>query len=135
MSDGLENAMSPSTAITLIIASFFPGAFVIFYISKMTNDVGNEIFTGVIRGIPISIKARWIILHQTWVGYVLGIVGVGVMIAAVNVQIAAHAPDAAIQTVAYLTAFFGAVAAFVWVLAAISGFIHYRSVLREAETD
>jgi hypothetical protein len=106
---------------------------VIFYISKMTNDVGIEVSTGVMQGIPVSIKARWIILHQTWVGYVLGIVAVGVMVTAVNVQIAAHAPDAAIRTVAYLTAFFGAAAAFVWVLAAISGFIHFRSVLRQAE--
>jgi hypothetical protein len=39
------------------------------------------------------------------------------------------------RALAYLTAFFGAVAAFVWVLAAISGFIYFRSVLREAEAD
>jgi len=127
--------MSDSTAIALIIASFFPGAFVIFYSSKMTNDVGIEILTGVIRGIPISIKARWLILHQTWVGYVLGMVGCGVMIAVLNVQIAAHATDAGIQTVAYMTAFFGAFAAIAWVIGAVSGFIHFRSVLRQAEAD
>jgi predicted secreted protein len=127
--------MSDSTTIALIIASFFPGTFAIFYISKMTNDVGNEIVTGVIRGIPISTKARWLVLHQTWVGYVLGAVGCGVMIAALNVQIAAHATDAGIQTLAYMAAFFGAFAAIIWVLGAVSGFIYYRSVLRQAEAD
>ena len=125
--------MSISTALALLIASIFPGAFVFFYSSKLAVDVGNEVQAGVIRGMPISIKARWLHLYHTYVGYVLGAVSVGLLNAAVNVQIAAHAPDAAIRTVAYLAAFVSATAASISALSCFSGLIYCRSVLRQAE--
>jgi hypothetical protein len=127
--------MSDTAALALLIASIFPGAFVFFYSSKMATDAGNEVLTGVIRGMPISTKVRWLFLHQKYVGYVLGTVSVGILMAAVNVQIAAHAPDAAIRTVAYLAAFVSAAAASISALSSFAGFIYYRSVLRQAEGD
>jgi len=131
----LEKVMSDSTAIALIIASFFPGGFLVFWMSKLANDVGAEIVAGVIRGNPMPTKQRWLVFYQTWLGYVSGTVGACVLAAAVNVQIAAHVTDTGVETVAYLAAFFFALIAFSWLLSGVSEFIYYRSVLRQAEAD
>jgi hypothetical protein len=131
----MENRMSNTAALALVVASFFPGAFLVFYMSKMANDVGNELVAGVIRGNPMPIKHRWLVLYQTWLGYVSGTVGACVLAAAVNVQIAIQATDRGVETVAYLAAFFGGLASLSWLLASVTEFLCYRSVLRQAEAD
>jgi len=127
--------MSDSIGIALIIASFFPGVLVILWCSKLQYDVGNEIVTGVIRGSPVSTKHRWLMLYQTWIGYVICIVACGVVVATVNAWIAANVTEADAETIAYMVAFLGAFAAIAWSLAGISKFVHFRSVLRQAEAD
>jgi hypothetical protein len=52
--------MSTSTALAMIIGNFLPGIFIYFYISKLANDSGAMIVTGVIDGTPVSTKYRWI---------------------------------------------------------------------------
>jgi hypothetical protein len=131
----MENRMSNTAALALVVASFFPGAFLVFYMSKMANDVGNELVAGVIRGNPMPIKHRWLVLYQTWLGYVSGTVGACVLAAAVNVQIAAHVVETGVETVAYLAAFFFALIAISWLLSGVSEYLYYRSVLSEAEAE
>jgi len=127
--------MSTSTAIALIIANFLPGIFVYFYISKLANDSGAMIVTGVVDGAPVSMKYRWVMLHQTYSGYVLGAVAGGFMLALVNLRIADNVVDIDIKRLAYVAAVITGTAALAWVAYGISEFILFRSVLREAESD
>jgi len=127
--------MSDSTALALIIASFFPGGFLVFYLTKMANDISHEIVAGVVRGSPASTTYRWILLYQTWLGYALAAMGACVFVAALNVKIAVQATDRGVEAVAYLAAFFFALIAFSWLVGAVSELIYYRSVLRQAEAD
>jgi len=130
-----EEAMSSSTAIGLIIANFLPGIFVYFYITKLANDSGAMIVTGVVDGTPVSMKYRWVMLHQTYSGYVLGAVAGGFMAALVNLRIADHVIDVDIKRLAYVAVVMTGTASFAWVVYGISEFILFRSVLREAESD
>lgn len=127
--------MSNSTAIALIIATFMPLYFLFFYITRMANDVAAEIETGVIRGVPVSTKYRGIMLYSTWAGYATGVVALGIFAAMLNIQIAANVPDDDIKALAYVGALIGGVAAFGWMVNGINELIHYRSILRQAESD
>ena len=127
--------MSSSTAIGLIIANFLPGIFVYFYITKLANDSGAMIVTGVVDGTPVSMKYRWVMLHQTYSGYVLGAVAGGFMAALVNLRIADHVIDVDIKRLAYVAVVMTGTASFAWVVYGISEFILFRSLLREAESD
>jgi hypothetical protein len=127
--------MPPSTAIALIIANFLPLFFCFHYISKLANDVGADIETGVLRGIPVSIEYRRIMLYAIWVGYGLGAVTCGIFAAILNIRIAAYVDDGDIKAVAYVAAVIGGVGAVAYTANGVLSLIHYRSTLRQAEAD
>jgi hypothetical protein len=125
--------MSNTTAIALITVNFLAAIFCYQYQTKLANDVGEEIETGVLQGIPISTNYRRILLYQIWVGYGLGAVVCGIFAAIVNIRIAALVDDVDLQTVAYVAAVAGGLAAFSWVANGVLSLTHYRSVIRQAE--
>jgi len=125
--------MPNSTAIALIVATFFVALPCFMYISKMTNDVGAEILAGVIRGNPVSTKSRWLMLYQIYVSYVLAAMTCGAVLSLASLRIADHVDDADIKRLAYVAAMLGALASISWLLNGLSWFLHYRSVLRQAE--
>ena len=125
--------MSSSVAIALVIANILPIFFLFFYILKMANDVAIDIETGVARGVPISTRYRGILLYSTWAGYVTGAMGIGLLGVVVNVQIAGQVADEGVKAMANVAAVFGGVAAIAVLLNGVSEFIHYRSVLRQAQ--
>ena len=127
--------MSTSTALALIIGNFLPGIFIYFYISKLANDSGAMIVTGVIDGTPVSTKYRWIMLHQTYSGYVLGAVAGGFFLVLANLRIADHVADVDMRRLAYVAAVICGTAALAWMVYGVSEFILFRSILREAESD
>jgi len=125
--------MPNSTAIALVVATFFVALLCIMYISKMANDVGAEILAGVVRGNPVSTKSRWLMLYQIYVSYVLAAMTCGAVLSLASLRIADHVDDADIKRLAYGAAMLGALASISWLLNGLSWFLHYRSVLRQAE--
>ena len=55
--------MSTSTALALIAAIAFPGAFVFMYVQKLMADVAADIVIGVTREHPVSETYRWLMLR------------------------------------------------------------------------
>ena len=126
-----------SDLIGLIAITFFGfmGCFCIFFVSKLTNDLGAQIVTGRIGDSPISTKTRSVMLHQMWAPYGTGAVSAAVLLAVAELRMADHVSGAGIKLVAHLIAFVGSVAAVMWLVGGTVAFLHYRSILRQAEAD
>ena len=123
------------TALIAITFLGFMGCFCIFFVSKLTNDLGAHIVTGRIGGNPISTKTRSVMLYQSWAPYGTGAVAAGVLLAVAELRMADHVGDANIKLVAHLIAFIGTVAAVMWLVGGAVALLHYRSVLREGEAE
>jgi hypothetical protein len=128
-------AMSDSTGLVVISFLGVMGYFLFYYVTRVTNDLGAEILTGVIRGNSISTKQRWFMLYNTWVSYVTGAVSMGIFLAIAQVLIGSSVGDENIRLLAYLAALVAAVGSLMWLSQGALGFLNYRSVLRQAEAD
>ena len=127
--------MSTAASIALILATSTSSLFILMYTTRLANDAGAEVATGVIRGVPISRVYRGILLYQVWIGYVVAAVSTGILAAILNTQIAAFVVEQNLKAVAYLIAVVFGVASLSWVLNAISSLIHFRSLMRQTEAD
>ena len=130
---GLENRMSDTAALGLILASFGVCSFLFQYIITMLNRTAVEIETGVVRGMPVSNRYRRIMFESTWTAYGTSATTVAVFGAIFNIKVAGCTSEGGIQAVAYIAAAICAVAALGCVASNIPEFIHYRSTLRQAE--
>lgn len=125
--------MSTSAAIALIIATFFLGGLSFFWLSKLANDVAAEIVTGVVRGVPVSIKYRRLLLYQTWVNLALASLAFAAFAVVAVLIIGDYAPDSSVKPLAYLAAFMGAVTVVASLPTYATEFLAFRSTLRQAE--
>jgi len=127
--------MSDFAALSAISLLFVLATFLFFYLSNKTNDVGAQIFTGVIDGTPIPTEQRLFMLHNHWAPYVSGVVSADVFCGVAQMQFASQASDANIKLLAYMAAFLAAVSAIGWLILGTTAFFRYLSVLRQAEAD
>jgi phosphotransferase system glucose/maltose/N-acetylglucosamine-specific IIC component len=127
--------MSISTALALIAVIDIPGIAVFFWLTKLADDLGIRIETGVVNGIPLSTKYRELLLYQSWVTYAGGAVIVAALGAFLAVEIAISVSEDTAKTLAYATAVVCAIAALGWVTQGTAELLHYRSVLRETKRD
>jgi len=127
--------MPTSIALGLIIANFVPLFFVFYNLSADQDDKANTVATGVVGGVPLRTEYRWVVLHSHWVPRVLGCMICGLFATLLNLTIADYATDAGIKTVAHLAAFITGGGGVGVGLLAIPEYLHYRSILRQAEAD
>jgi hypothetical protein len=125
--------MSDFAVLSVISLVGLIGFFLNFYIARLGNEVGDRIAIGIADGNPIPIQHRWIMLYNQWTGYAVGAVAMGAFLAFALGQMAAHVDSGAVKMLAYLGAFLSGVAALSWLLQGFSSFLHYRSLMREAE--
>jgi hypothetical protein len=128
--------MSDSTG--LIAISFFGivGCFLCPYISNLAAELNGQILTGVIRGTPISIRARRSLLYLLWVPYqTMGAIGM-LFVALVETWFADQIADADIKLLAYGFAFISLCACLLFLSNGIFGALKYkRYLLRLEETE
>lgn len=125
--------MSTTTAIALITANFIPGMFMYFHLSKRADDVGAMVTTGVVDGTPVPLKYRWVILNQSYSGYVFGAVACAIFLVLTNLRIAAEVSNADTARLAYVAAVVGGTGAVAWLAYFFTEYTLYRSFLRDAE--
>jgi len=125
--------MSSFQAIGLASAIFIPAAFFVYYLAEKANDAAIGIYTGVVKGISIPAKQRWIWLYQVYVTYALGIVVVSLVVALALFQIAEGTADSGASMVGYAYAFVLAVGALGTLLSAFSGFLALASHIKSVE--
>jgi len=126
--------MSSFHAIGLTSAIFIPTAFFVYYVAAKANDAAIGIYAGVVEGVSIPAKQRWIWLYQVYVTYALGIVVVSLAVALALFQVAQSAADSSAQMVGYTYAFVLAIGALGTVLNAFSGFLALASHIKSVES-
>jgi len=125
--------MSDFTGLIAISFLGVVGFFLNVHIAKTGNDLGTQIGTGRAGGHLIPTRHRWFMLYNMWVGYAVGGVASGVFLAFAVVQMAAHVANPNVKLLAYMAAFLAALGSVMWLLQGFSSFLHYRSLVREAE--
>lgn len=124
--------MSSLNAMGLIFAILIFGGFVISYTTHVIHIRSDAITTGIVRGVPISIKERWMILFSDWVPAAFGIAVFGVIMALGQLEIAQQVDDEGIRLLAWLSAGLAGFSSAFWLILGISYFTNCVFILREA---
>jgi len=124
--------MSNLNAIGLIFAILIFGGFVITYTTHVIHLRSDAITTGIVRGVSISIKERWMILFHDWVPAAFGIAVFGVLLALGQLEIAQQVNDEGIKLLAWLCAGLAGFSSAFWLILGISYFTNCVLILREA---
>ena len=125
--------MSNLSAIGMIAAIFTAALFVQVRADKHIHDRGDDILTGTVRGIPTSLRNRWVMLFQHWMPNVAGQILFGFIVAVANVGIAQNVDDQLVQGLAYLCAIGASFVVVFWSILGPWYLWYLISVLREAE--
>jgi hypothetical protein len=128
--DGLENRMSNTAALALIVASFFAGFVGYIYATKFAHHVATEIVTGTARSAPLPTNWRWSLLYGRYLYVWLSVVGWTLGIAAVNVKIGSLTNDAGVKVVAHIVVALNVLVAVGWSAYGTIELLHLRSMLR-----
>lgn len=127
--------MSNLNELGLIAAITIAGYFVVLTAERWIHARGDALATGLMSGVPISTKHRWLLLFNNWLPNALGVVLFSLIVALVLIAIAREANDRFVEFVAYLCAIgFGFLSVF-WLVLGTSWFVYYLSLVREAKSD
>jgi len=127
------NAMSNLNAIGLLAMIIISGTFVAVYATSKAREVAADIVTGVVHGVPVSMKHRWLSLYNVWMGYVTAVVLLILILGLAAWQIGANVSDANVRLLAYLCAAYGGAGFIGAFIRSVSQFVYHRGLLLEAE--
>jgi hypothetical protein len=127
--------MPPITTIALI-AAIAIGTFIAFLLSdRWIHNRGEVVQTGLMGGVAVSTKYRWMLLINCWFTNVFGLVLFAFVISLTFIGIARHASDGFVESLAYLCAVAYSTVCVVWAILGPMWFLHYRQVLRETRRE
>ena len=86
--------MSSISVMGMTSAIFLAGVATCFWLVGKMNEAGVVVQTGVVQGMPISIKSRWLWLNQVWAMYALMITASTAALALAFFRIAERTADA-----------------------------------------
>jgi hypothetical protein len=115
-------------SILAVITAVFLGA---IWVSTVINDRGDEILSGVVKGIPVSTKTRWLMLFTQFLTFYLFLVGFLVVTGLGILELARGVEEPGVRIVGYMCASLCASGAVLWILLGTSWFTHHLSVLRQ----
>jgi len=119
-------------AIALVLAVTIATYLIAMWVTKMTNDRGDEILYGLVKGVPTSIKDRWLMLFTQWLPYAVFLVAFLWITAVGNIQIARSVDDPRVQLLGYMCAGFLAMGGLFWLLLGCGFmFLNMVSALRQ----
>jgi len=127
--------MSIPTAFALLVANTFVATYLLFHFSTLAVHVATPIVTGASGGLPLPLKYRQVLLHQTWSSYTLGAFGMAALGTMVNFALAGYVTEGNLKVVASAAVFLGVVVSFAVLMAGIVEYAYYWGVLRQADGD
>jgi predicted permease len=125
--------MSELAMIALVLGLFLLALAVGAFLCRVMYKRCDDILSGVVNGVPISLTSRWLFFIQDYVGVSSGVTMVGGVMAFGFVAMADAASDSNAQALAYVCAFIGAGYFFFNLLLGAIWMRHFTSVLREAK--
>jgi amino acid transporter len=130
-----ESVMSSQTTLLSILAVIIAGFVATIWVSTVINSRGDEISSGVVKGIPVPAKARWLMLFTQFLTFYLFLVGFLMIIGLGLWELAQGVEEPAVSLLGYMGAYLSATGAVMWLLLGTSWFIHHLSVVRQAKAD
>jgi len=127
--------MSNLNAIGLILVTLLAGGALIIYLARTANKRLDAVLTGVVDGIPASLKHRQLMLYNMYFQYLGGIIALSIIIALGFVQMADNVSDPGIKNLAYAAAVLAGFPGFNWLILGTSAGFYSARVLRRAEAD
>jgi len=127
--------MSSQTTLLLILAVIIAVFVATYWASTVINSRGDEISLGVVKGISVSPKARWLMLFTQFLTFYLFLVGFLMIIGFGLWELAQGIEERAVSLVGYMGAYLAASGAVMWLLLGTSWFLYHLSVVRQAEAD
>lgn len=127
--------MSEVAVIALVLGLFLlaltTGAFLLRVMYKRCDDV----LSGVVNGVPVSLSSRWLFFIQDYVGVSSGVTMIGGVMAFGFFAMADAVSGSGAQALAYVCALLGAGYFFFNLLLGAIWMRHFVLVLRQAESD
>jgi len=114
-----------------VIVTFFGS----YWVNKTINDRGDQILSGVVEGLPVSAKTRWLMLFTQWLPYTaffivfLLVVGIGF------IEVGHGVEHPRVRLVAYMCATMCVGGATFWGVLGSFLFTNMLSVVREADRE
>jgi len=127
--------MSDFTAIVLLLALFLSGFFVCGFLSRTMYKRCDDILSGVVNGVSVSLRSRWLFVLHDYMGHVVGlslvagVMGIGMVAASEALGDSNAAVVAQVCAVpAFGFFFFALLLGIIWMR-------HFVALLRKAEAD
>jgi hypothetical protein len=127
--------MSDSTGLIAISFLGVVGIWLNLHIGRQANEMGLQIYTGVVDGTTVPTVQRWQMLYTMWVPYQTFGFGAAGFILVANLLMASLVGNEDVKLLAYLAVGFAVAGCISWSLTGVVIFSNYRSVLRQAEAD
>jgi len=125
--------------VALLLTIAFLSATTIFFsicLANLANNLGAQIASGVAQqGARLSAETRRVMLFHMWLPYESAGAALSTLIAIAALQVADQVSASSVRLLAHLLAFIGLAGLVTWVLSGTVCFLHYRSILRQAEAD
>ena len=122
--------MSDFNGLVAISSFGLVGCFLCPYIANLAAGLDGQIRTGVMRGTPISVRARRALLFMVWFPYqMMGAISM-LFVALVETRFADRVDGADIKLLAHLFAFIGVCASLLFLSNGVFGVLKYRRYLR-----
>jgi len=121
----------PNVTLLSILAVTLTGYFSCMWVTKMITGRGNDIVTGIINGVPVSRRERWLMLITDWLSWValqvslLIILGLGIL------EIARGAGEPRVALIGYMCCIMCGFGAVFWTILGGVLFTNMMRIIRE----
>jgi hypothetical protein len=127
--------MSDFSAVAVIIALLLVDVFVYLYLERWFEERVDTIVTGVIRGVPVPIEHRWMLLQTRLVFLAAILILMQGMGSLGMLLLGRSVSTEEVALFAYLGSFFAFTAVVGWLLVIPFWFFRLARLLRQAEAD
>ena len=127
--------MSDSTGLIAISFLAVTGLWLTLSAGRQANEMGLQIYTGVVDGTRVPTAQRWQMLYTMWVPYQAGGFGATSFLLVAMLLMASEISNENVKLLAYVAALIAVAGCVSWSLTGMVIFNNYRTVLRQAEAD
>lgn len=127
--------MSDFSAAGAVVGLIVANAFVFVYMDAWVQNRSDAIITGVIRGVPVSVKHRRYLLQTRFLIHGATLISIEGCLVVGWMVVGGNAGVEELKLTAYLAAFVNATGVLGWTLLFPFWYFHLAAVLRQAEAD
>jgi hypothetical protein len=121
----------PNLTLLSILAVTMTGYFSCMWVTKMISQRGDDILSGIIKGVPVSTKDRRLMLFTDWLSWVALQIALLVILGLSLLEMARGAEEPSVELIGFMCATLCAFGATFWSILGSVLFANMMSVLRK----